>query len=192
MKKILKISITLIVMISLFACGKNESKVVEFVENTTDHGINETTASVDKARYNLAQGMEMPNIVVETNKGTTFDLSKADKPVFINFWTTWCPPCRAEMPSIQNLYEEYRNKMDFILIDLKESKQTVQDFLIENEFFTFPVGYDTTDIYGDKLNIISIPTTFIVGKDKIIKNYIIGMRTEEQYREYINDALDEK
>lgn len=168
----------------LISCSKNNNDL-----NIESNDIITDEVETESDNYNLSEGMKMPSIKVETNKGTIFDLSNIDKPVFINFWTTWCPPCREELPFIQNLYEEYAEKMDFILIDLNETKATVQDFLIENEIFTFPIGYDIDGVYGDKFNIISIPTTFIIDKDKIIKHYVIGMRTEEQYRKYINDVL---
>ena len=175
----------IITLMLRFACGKKEVAEEQNVNQTEE----ETTKEV--LNYDLHEGVEMPNVVVETNKGNAFDLSKTNKPVLINFWATWCPPCRAEMPGLQNLYEEFGQKMDFVMIDCGETKETVQDFLIENEIYTFPIGYDTDNTYGFKFNITSIPTTCIVGKDKIINNFIIGMRTEEQYKEYIEKALKE-
>lgn len=181
-KKCITATFLITTLLLSFACGKKE---------VAEENVNQTEVETSKEvlNYDLHEGVEMPNVVIETNKGNTFDLSKTNKPVLINFWATWCPPCRAEMPGLQNLYEEYGQKMDFVMIDCGETKETVQDFLIENEIYTFPIGYDTDDTYGFKFNITSIPTTCIIGKDKKIKNFIIGMRTEEQYKEYIENAL---
>ena len=77
------------------------------------------------------------------------------------------------------------------MIDSGETKEAVQSFLVENEVYTFPIGYDTDNTYGFKFNIMAIPTTYIVGKDKKIKNVIVGMRTEEQYKEFIEKAITE-
>lgn len=175
--------------ITLSSCAKTTD--VAKTELKGENSETTTKSKTDLQNYDLAEGMDMPNVVLETNKGTTFELSKTDKPVLINFWATWCPPCRAEMPGLQNLYEEYGSKIDFVMVDLGESKETVQDFLVENEIYTFPVAYDVDDTYGFKFNITAIPTTFIVGKDKKIKNLIGGMRSEAQYKEFIEKAINE-
>lgn len=169
------------VLLLSVACSKGNDVAIENQSETTKEIVS----------YDLTEGMDMPNVVVETNKGNNFDLSKTDKPALINFWATWCPPCREEMPSLQNLYEEYGNKIDFVMIDSGETKEAVQSFLVENEVYTFPIGYDTDNTYGFKFNIMAIPTTYIVGKDKKIKNVIVGMRTEEQYKEFIEKAIIE-
>lgn len=185
MKRLIITMLFIVVIFLSFACTKKNSEIA------FDENINQTERETTKesTNFDLSEGMEMPNVVVDTNKGTVFDLSKTDKPALINFWATWCPPCRAEMPSFQNLYEEYGSKINFVMIDSGESKETIQDFLVENEVYTFPIGYDSDDTYGFKFNIMAIPTTYIIGKDKKIKNIIVGMRTESQYREYIENAL---
>ena len=149
----------------------------------------DSTFKVDSKIYDLAVGMTMPNVKVDTNKGNVFELSKTTKPVLINFWATWCPPCRMEMPGLQSLYEEYGDRIDFVMINLGETKETIQDFLVENEIYTFPIGYDEANNYGDMFSIMAIPTTYIVGKDKVIKNYVIGAREEKQFKEYIEELL---
>ena len=185
LKRLLFIVLSLVILNS---CAK-KVEIAENDFNNNDGEMIESTA--DLQNYDLAEGMDMPNIVIDTNKGTTFDLSKTDKPVLINFWATWCPPCRAEMPGLQNLYEEYGNKIDFVMVDLGESKEAVEDFLVENEIYTFPIAYDIDNTYGFKFNITGIPTTYIIGKDKKIKNLIVGMRTDKQYKEFIEKVINE-
>lgn len=190
MKRLLFILSISILLPTLFSCSKKDDNLV--VTSTeikqTDENV-ELSDNDDKSVYDLAQGMKMPNVKVETNKGVAFDLNKTKKPVLINFWATWCPPCRMEMPGLQNLYEEFGDKVDFVMINLGETKDTIQDFLVENEVYTFPIGYDETDSYGMKFSIVGIPTTYIIGKDKIIKNYIVGARDEDQFREYLEEVI---
>ena len=185
LKRLLFIVLSLVILNS---CAK-KVEIAENDFNNNDGEMIESTA--DLQNYDLAEGMDMPNIVIDTNKGNTFDLSKTDKPALINFWATWCPPCRAEMPGLQNLYEEYGNKIDFVMVDLGESKEAVEDFLVENEIYTFPIAYDIDNTYGFKFNITGIPTTYIIGKDKKIKNLIVGMRTDKQYKEFIEKVINE-
>lgn len=173
----------LIVAVIVIVTACSSAKVENASGNNSDKAAENTT-------YNLSEGMTMPNVVVETNNGETFDLSKTEKPVLINFWATWCPPCKAEMPGIQNVYEEYKDKMDFILIDEGEPKSDVDEF-IKEATYTFPVGYDEDNVYGIMFNIDAIPTTYIVGKDKTIKKYILGSTEEETFKEYIESVINE-
>lgn len=82
------------------------------------------------------------------------------KVVFLNFWATWCPPCVAEMPSIQNLYDSLKNdNVAFVLI-ADENKRTVQNFMKKNRF-TFPVYVQGKDL-PDLFNTRRIPATYIL------------------------------
>ena len=195
MKKILVYTIFIVSVLFAFSCTKKHTEILNDNSILEAAGANEQKESTvkiykeDDVIFDMVAGMNMPNVRVETNKGKDFDLSKTNKPVLMNFWATWCPPCRMEMPGLQSLYEEYGDKVDFVMINLGETKETIQDFLVENEYYTFPIGYDTNNYYGNKFVMTSIPTTFIIGKDKILRNYIIGARPEEQFREYIEEAI---
>mgnify|MGYP000415377036 CR=1 FL=1 len=87
------------------------------------------------------------------------------KVIFINYWATWCPPCRAEMPMIQDLYNDYNEKVVFLLVS-DESPETIKKFLAKK-------GYDIqifnplTD-YPDDFNASSIPRTYIIDKEGYI------------------------
>ncbi|HHJ10541.1 MAG TPA: TlpA family protein disulfide reductase [Bacteroidetes bacterium] len=79
--------------------------------------------------------------------------------LFINFWATWCPPCRAEMPGIQKLYEKYGNKVKFLMITA-EDPGSVKAYIKKNSY-TFPIylqQYKAPAVFRSN----SIPTTFIV------------------------------
>lgn len=195
MKKILTCTIFIISVLFVFSCAKKQTEALNNKQSQDAAGTVSQDDSAtkqykdDDVYFDMVVGMTMPNVKIETNKGVDFDLSKTNKPVLMNFWATWCPPCRMEMPGLQSLYEEYGDKVDFVMINLGETKETIQDFLVENEYYTFPIGYDTNNYYGNKFVMTSIPTTFIIGKDKILRNYIIGARPEEQFREYIEEAI---
>ncbi len=96
-------------------------------------------------------------------QGEDFNLGDfKGKVIFLNFWATWCPPCRAEMPGIQELYNDYKDKVSFILVS-NETPGKIIPFL-NSKSFNLPVYtplYQTPQIFESN----SIPTTFIISKD---------------------------
>ncbi len=79
--------------------------------------------------------------------------------IFLNIWATWCPPCRAEMPNIQNLFKEYGNRVSIVLAS-QEDRETILRFLEEHEY-TMPM-YRLVQNPPAKLSTSSIPTTFLI------------------------------
>lgn len=84
-----------------------------------------------------------------------------EKVVFINYWATWCPPCRAEMPSIQSLYDDYKDKIEFIFIT-SDNKSKVEKFY-SNYNYNLPT-YNMLSNAPQEINTRSIPATFILDK----------------------------
>lgn len=91
----------------------------------------------------------------------TFDEFKG-KVVFVNLWATWCPPCIAEMPQLQNLYESYGNSVEFLFITNEGVE--VADAFIQSKEFTLPVYFPVSQ-YPQQLETRSLPTTFIISKN---------------------------
>ena len=90
------------------------------------------------------------------------NLSKAKgKVIFVNLWATWCPPCVAEMPSIQKLYDDYKDKIEFVFIT-NEDWETVNKFY-QKRGFDLPT-YNPVTKYPEKLTSKSIPATFVIDK----------------------------
>lgn len=123
------------------------------------------------------------------------------KVVFLNFWATWCPPCKEEMPIIEELYKEFgENKNNVIILGITnpvtEENPNGQDknideikyFLQENNY-SFPTVFDKTGIYFDNFKIRAFPTTYIIGKDGEIKTAIPGAMTKQQMLKLIKDNI---
>ncbi len=123
------------------------------------------------------------------------------KVVFLNFWATWCPPCRKEMPDIQSLYNEYNQNQDDVIflgvsnprnennINTREvDKDGIISFLKENEL-DFPVVFDESGEIFSLYGISSLPTTFLINKDGNIVGYAPGMLTKDIMKSVIEQTL---
>ena len=88
-----------------------------------------------------------------------------DQVIFVNFWATWCPPCIAEMPSMNNLYKDYKEKVTFLFVT-NENWETVSQFY-KKKGYKFPT-YNQITNSPEKLKSSTIPATFILSKSKKI------------------------
>lgn len=86
------------------------------------------------------------------------------KVLFINFWATWCPPCIAEMPAIQKLYDQYKNNPDIVFLFVTDDKtDQVKDFMTRHQY-NLPV-YRSLDVIPEELQTRSIPKTYLIDKE---------------------------
>jgi len=116
------------------------------------------------------------NFKVKNMEGEVVALSEfKDKVIFINLWATWCPPCRAEMPSIQSLYDDVKDNEDivFIMLSLDDNEKKVRKFIDKKEF-TFPIYIPASDM-PEVLRSPSIPATYVISKDGKIISKKVGM-----------------
>jgi len=101
-------------------------------------------------------------LILEDLKGNSVNLADySGKVLFISFWATWCPPCRAEMPSIQKLYDSYGDRLAILLIT-NEERGKVERFLDESEY-NLPVYFQRSTTSGI-LDIQSYPTSFLISE----------------------------
>jgi len=95
-------------------------------------------------------------------------------PVMINFWATWCPPCRNEMPYLQQVYDDWKDKgLILITIDLRESSSQVREFLQSNNL-SLPTLLDTDGKVAGEYSITGIPTTLFINKYGVIRARKVG------------------
>lgn len=130
--------------------------------------------------------LEIIDFELQDLSGTTRRLSDFNgKVVFLNFWATWCGPCRFEMPSMEKLYRRFKaSGLEIVAVNLQEDRDSVQRFVDEYEL-SFPVLLDTTGRIGATYGARSIPTTYIVDRHGFVLAGTIGSRewdTEEYIR----------
>lgn len=122
------------------------------------------------------------------------------KTVFLNFWATWCPPCRAELPDIQKLYEEYDTEGEEALIVLgvagpdmgnEKSREEIAAFLEENGY-TYPVLMDTDWELFEEYQIYSYPTTFMIDKEGNVFGYASGQLSYDMMKDIVRQTMEGK
>lgn len=120
--------------------------------------VAEKSMTLSPADYDIdLKGINTPDTNLKAFRG---------RALFLNFWGTWCPPCRSEWPSIQKLYEAQEGKTAFVLIAMEDQEQAVRAFL-QKKNYTVPV-YIAASPLPAMLLPHSFPTTFILRKDGLI------------------------
>ncbi len=120
-------------------------------------------------------GNKAPEFSVSDLNGKTVHLREyIGQPILINFWATWCGPCRREMPYLQQIVEEYADKnLTVLAVNIQESPGKVKEFLSTNQL-SIPVFLDKTGQVAKNYGILSIPTTLFLDSDGVIIQKIVG------------------
>jgi len=133
----------------------------------------------------LEKGKAPPDFEVKTLDGETVKLSdyKGQK-VMLNFWASWCPPCKAEMPHMQNYYEDYAEEenVEILAVNLTnaeyggidDAKEFVEDYEL-----TFPIPTDMDGELEKTYEILTIPTTYMIDTAGLIRHKIVGPMDEQ-------------
>lgn len=143
----------------------------------------------------LTAGCTKSPLELKSLDGSTISLNDLrGQPVLLNFWATWCPPCRSEMPHIQELYEDpewQARDLVILAVDIQESEATAREFMTSNGY-SFTVLLDTKGEVARSYNVRGIPTTVIIDKDGIIRNERVGAFTSKaQIEQFISNSIAE-
>ena len=155
---------------------------------------------VGEAQDGLRVGEQAPELEgqIGGNPVQLYDLdgnlvSLADlrgRPVWINFWATWCPPCQEETPVLRDVYEEYRDDgLELIAISVQES--TIEDVrqYVERYGLEYTVGFDATSAIFHAYHAFGLPTQLFLDRDGVIREVVLGPVTREQAEEIIEPLL---
>ena len=100
------------------------------------------------------------------------------KPVVINFWASWCPPCKQELPDFDNAYNEYKDKIEFMMVNMtdgmQETEKSAKDYLAGQEY-SFPVYFDVYLECAYGYAVRGLPTTFFIDAQGNIVTYAVSM-----------------
>ena len=152
-----------------------------YTYNEKEGELGNTDESEGEAEPDMSEYMA-PDITVYDADGNAVKLSDLrGKPVVLNFWASWCPPCKREMPAFNDKYLEYKDKIAFMMVNLtdgyQETVSSAKKFLDSTDY-EFPVYFDT-DLNGAyTYGISSVPQTFFIDADGILITGVTGSLSE--------------
>ncbi len=131
-----------------------------------------------------------PDFTLTDLEGNSVTLSDfRGKVVFINFWATWCPPCRAEMPEIEAIYQDYKDKDVVVIgIDILEAEDEVRQY-VQQGGYSWTFVLDTTGGVTADYGITAIPTSFFLDKEGVIQAVNIGAMTKRAMESQLAKAM---
>lgn len=180
-RRLLSLSVSLLVLGALLAaCGSNDS------ENPSADIQQNAAAQSAGARV----GAEVPDFELQRLDGSTLKLSDLrGKAVMIDFWDTWCPPCRAAMPHLQEISEDYAE--DLVIVGVafgRQGKDAVAKFIQDNEL-TFEFVLANQQVLTDFGGLPSIPTTFLVDRDGQVVKKWVGGQSKQAYESAVQTVV---
>ncbi|MFQ3597515.1 MAG: TlpA disulfide reductase family protein [Chloroherpetonaceae bacterium] len=136
---------------------------------------------------------QAPLFSIQTIDGKTLSLSDLNgKGVIVNFWATWCPPCRAEIPHMIELQKEYKDRFTFIGIAINDQEEKVSAF-VSQKGMNYPIAMDNglSAIYGKLIQggLESVPTSFVIDKNGKVIEVIVGMADKVRFERAIQSSL---
>lgn len=143
------------------------------------------------ANEGLNKGEQAPDFELTTLAGEPIRLSELQgKKVILNFWATWCPPCKAEMPHMQNFYEDYAEteNVEIVAVNLTsgDREASVEEF-VKDYGLTFPIPMDVEGEVGQKFQAVTIPTSYIIDTNGMIQHKIVGPMDETMIQDFVSN-----
>lgn len=183
---LLKIRIVAILAVVLILGFKFLSPTSETPKVQAPQSINTDKKRVSTFSIGLEKDQQAPDFTLSTLTGESVKLSSLlGKTVILNFWTTWCPPCKSEMPDMQQFYSDYKKNHIIIigvnLTDNESNTKQVKDFTKQYKI-SFPILLDTKGEIRKQYKIITIPTTYIIDSNGIIAENVIGPITYDKIK----------
>jgi peroxiredoxin len=135
-------------------------------------------------------GATAPDFALFSPEGQEIGLSDYEgQVILINWWATWCPPCKAEMPALNAFYETYQADGFVVLaVNSQEGASTVKDF-IQNNGFTFPVLLDSQGQVMNRYHVRALPTSFIIDRQGVIQHIQTGEISPQQLEAIVEPLL---
>ena len=173
--------IAAVVLVSLLTVA-----IVQAMDKKTD--TPQTATETSAAKEGLSIGAAAPDFQLKTLAGDTVKLSDLrGKKVMLNFWATWCPPCKAEMPEMEQFSKQIGDDTVILAVNI-DPQLDVQGFVNENKI-TFPILLDAEDKVNEAYQVLSIPTTYFINSKGIIQNKYTGSMKIDIMKKYTQQLI---
>ena len=144
-----------------------------------------------EARLMLKEGSAAPDFNLPVLGGGEISMSALEgKVVVVNFWATWCPPCLVEMPVLNDLYGAYKDQgIEVLGLSLDEEGLPITKPFVERLNVSYPIVESDRDTYQAYGNVLTIPHTFVIGRDGIVLNRFVGNKSKDEFEAAIKAAV---
>nr|WP_106783794.1 TlpA disulfide reductase family protein [Lysinibacillus timonensis] len=191
MKKSILGIIVILVLVVIMISGyiRNEMEASEKVNQQSQ--IQGYEVDLEKGEFGIKKGQIAPDFTLPTLTGETLTLSDLKgKRVLLNFWATWCPPCKKEMPDLQKYYEQYAelDNVEIVAVNLTYTDSSIDDVALFADSYglTFPIPLMEDKTIGEPYQILTIPSTFMIDTEGKIQRQIVGPLNVDSIREYVS------
>lgn len=174
---------------------QNPAQLSQSDSETASNEQNEAIIPSDgsSANDNSAAVTQTPDFTVYDMDGNAVKLSDYfGKPIIVNFWATWCGPCKSELPAFNTMYAKYKDDVHFLMVNLtdgsRDTKESVTAFVNDGDY-TFPVYFDTTMEAAYTYSAYSIPMTLLITSDGQLAHTQMGAMSEETLEQYIQTLI---
>lgn len=171
-----------------------ENEGLATTENNESVGSVSDTESGDNDQRDL---IPAPDFVILDAEGTEVKLSDrvGERPIVLNFWASWCGPCKAEMPDFDQLFREYDGKVEFMMINMTDgSRETIDSAtkFYDESGYSFPIYFDTELSAAAAYSVYTIPVTYIIDTQGNICGYGNGMVSYDAMKTALDAILSEE
>jgi len=139
----------------------------------------------------LEVGKAAPDFALRTLEGAVVRLSdfRGRQHVIVNFWASWCGPCKVEMPDLEAVYRQHKDQLVVLGVDLQESDADVRRFLSEEIQVSYPILMDDRGRVAQAYNKFAQPTSFLIDQQGIIRSRKNGAYTSEELQQRVQELL---
>lgn len=157
--------------------------IVQAMDKKPQPNTTKNTDTASAQSNGLQVGSKAPDFVLTTLTGEKVKLSDfKGKKVMLNFWATWCPPCKAEMPEMEQFYKQKDNDLVLLAVNI-DPQNDVKGFATKDGI-TFPILLDKDGSVNNLYQILSIPTTYFIDRNGIIKNKYSGSMKLDMMKQF--------